>query len=105
MGANQWLEENNRLKFKTGEDYTKVIERDIQKSLRHNGFKDIRTVNWLEGRENYNGETKDRNDINRKNYYEYIIEDAAHISKDDNFLITLNPMQIRTFVINIKEAL
>lgn len=98
------MSESKRLNFNTGEDFTNVIERDIKKSLKHTGFNDPHVVKWLEGHERYQENLRHENDVD-KNNYEYVISNAKQSMRnyDSGFSITLNPMQIRTFIIQIEK--
>lgn len=102
MGANKWLNESKRLEFPTGEDLTNVIQRDIKKSLKNNRFKDHNVVTWLEGHERYQHNLRGQNDVD-KNYYEYIMGEINRPSPRSAFSITLDPMEIRTFVIQVDK--
>lgn len=104
LGANKWLNESKRLDFPTGEDLTNVIMRDIKKSLSNQGFSNHGVVTWLEGHERYGKSLRGENDV-PKNYYEYILgnlseEKPSYLSQ---FSVLLNPMEIRTFVIEIEK--
>lgn len=102
LGANKWLNDSKRLDFPTGEDLTNVIQRDVEKSLEKSAFDDHNVVMWLEGHERYQENLRGKNDV-EKHYYEYIIGESQEIPINSEFTISLDPMQIRTFVIQIEK--
>lgn len=75
LGGNQWLNENKRLYFDEGDDLEKL---KTSRSARH------RTTNQNEKR-TFTSKKKSR-----------VAEDI------DNLQITLNPMEIRTFVATVE---
>lgn len=86
LGGNQWLEENIRMQFQEGIHLEDLISNygscdDTQSNM----------CKWRNGQVNYDG-------IDGKLH----LKRRSRITNDD-FKIILNPMQIRTFVIDIKK--
>ncbi|KAF5294473.1 hypothetical protein FQR65_LT01599 [Abscondita terminalis] len=96
LGANQWLEENRRLSFNVSDqrhsnDY---VDDRIAKYL-------MNDTAWMHGVKYWKRSQIESNkiDINR---YLYNRDDENRIKASAGFQVVLNPMQIRTFVIDIK---
>ncbi|KAJ8964251.1 hypothetical protein NQ314_005027 [Rhamnusium bicolor] len=87
LGANQWLSENHRLQFETAGNLEDLL----------NGNYQILDEDEEESRNKLNSEQSDsRNYVKRETLVE--VPDST-----DNFEITFQPMQIRTFVIEINK--
>lgn len=79
LGANRWLNETQRLSFKKGaplEDF--VIQKEME------------TKRWLKWKIY-------QNDLHRS-------REINEIISQDQYKITLNPMQIRTFIVEVKKS-
>lgn len=101
LGANKWLNESKRLDFVSGEDLTNQIKSDIKDLLKKQGLSDPVVNTWLEGHQRYEEDLRGENDV-PKNYYEYIIDQVPSKSKDvSEYSVVLNPMEIRTFIIEV----
>lgn len=89
LGANQWLEENHRLSFNESKTAEDLVHRHENDPLWTEGVK-----RWLRDQTDGNGV----NDHNRESYRRH----QKKFASPGDFMITLNPMEIRTFVIDVK---
>lgn len=89
LGANQWLKDNERLQFGTTGTLEEVVM-DKYSSFNESEMKNRRS--WMDS----------LNDLNSQKKRAVLID----VLEDDvnDLVITLNPMQIRTFVIEIKKS-
>lgn len=59
---------------------------------------------WLDGYKKWKRSQHESNDINfRLNIFNTIVKQQENFTYKDEFSITLYPMQIRTFIIDIKK--
>lgn len=89
LGANQWLKDNSRIKFEASGNLEDVA------------LKDVHSFNKteLEAIEKW---TSDGNDLHQQQKRAVLIEVPEDNIND--LIIALKPMQIRTFVIEIKKS-
>lgn len=80
LGANQWLDENQRLRFKKGAPLENFV-------ITEEGAKMKRWLKW----KIY------QNDLHRGR----VVNEAY---TQDQYKISLNPMQIRTFIVEVKKS-
>ncbi|XP_017786052.1 PREDICTED: lysosomal alpha-mannosidase isoform X1 [Nicrophorus vespilloides] len=92
LGANQLLGESKRLQFRTGSSLDDLVDMyDFYEPV-----DEQEDENWIKGKQAYRTSEFDANDIN------FHVMDTLE-EDTDRFQITLLPMQIRTFVIEIKR--
>lgn len=101
LGANQWLQDNKRLKFGAGgnlEDVTDQLD----------GFNKSRSVAnenyWTEGLFHWRQSQTESNDVS-SNFSDYVdVEGISNVSSENDFVIALSPMQIKTFIVEVKRG-
>lgn len=99
LGANQWLQDNKRLKFGAGgnlEDVTDQLDGlNKSSSVANENY-------WTEGLFHWRQSQTESNDVT-SNFSDYV--DVSNVSSSKNdFVIALSPMQIKTFVVEVKRG-
>lgn len=86
LGGNQWMKDNNRMKFNTNGTLEDLVYEDIDLNIEDSTVQKL----WME------------QNIRKDNVKREVIIDAE--DNMENFEIVLNPSQIRTFIIDIKKV-
>ncbi|KAF2897558.1 hypothetical protein ILUMI_08618 [Ignelater luminosus] len=95
LGANEWLNENSRLKFKAGQKLETMVRSN--ETLRNDPL-------WYDGYRKWIRSQHESNDINlRRQNSNTIFKQQENFASNDEFSVTLDPMQIRTFIIDIQK--
>lgn len=107
LGANQWLDENKRLQFAPGDKMEDDVSTYKWGSTIFNNrllFSIDSDMLWEEGRKIWKRTQRESNDVNSNLFEGVQKDDEEDTVKENGYSIKLNPMQIRTFVVDVKKA-
>ncbi|KAF5279397.1 hypothetical protein FQA39_LY05507 [Lamprigera yunnana] len=103
LGANQWLSENKKLMFNSSSEQELVYHYQAARNKVDNDVEHLMNdARWVEGARRWLRNQDESNDVNVKQYMTVDSGDSNESSLTENFVITLNPMQIRTFIVDVK---
>lgn len=97
LGANQWIEDNKRLKFSAGGNLEdQLCGFNKSSSVTNENY-------WTEGLLHWKQSQTESNDV-MSNFSEYVDVKSDNVSSKNDFVIALSPMQIKTFIVEVTRG-